>query len=654
MMTINNEENKNELSETGVAALGIGLLMGCVFFVVAPVVSIIIAVVDLANSKNDNKKHWPAVAALFFAIITLGLHIGIVSVLGSGEFTELPEHREYAGTTWEDFEKGKRSINQNRYLYYPYNSREYGMLFLCFEKKKDMGGDDLIAQAIDVSSDNIAEIRETEILGVPAVQYNVNGQEEGVAYIINSKDNFIVLGAVQKDNSKGKIDDLFKTFQKSIVVDKDSIVYTENVIQAERAEWAMAVYDYPSDDEIIEIDDLNSFYKKFGEADEKKWYKFTGTAYMVGEGTIFMHNELDSMLGMIDIELADKMATEKISKGESVTVVARGYTKAANFLMLNSGYILETGDSKYTVNRDEVIIVEDYVEFYKDYDDSANGRLVQITAPIENVDSSGFVIRKGLGSGLTSMISVYLDDNESTLKLNEGDTVTFYGECGIKIFNAVSISDAHLGEATGNTIKYKDSEYYQYLKSEAKADASEVNGNKEMTEESSKADDIDNEDENEKEAASSKPTVSKKEFIASCTPLNYKEVARNPEKYVGKNFSFVCCISSAREGGFFTGYQKYYISYAYDQKEVDDMVQSGWLDSSNDDSARFYGMDYDQCVWLLDNRNEKSSDYTKILEDDVVKVYGTFNGLQETTNSLTHENGEAVALDIKFVDLISE
>lgn len=38
-------------------------------------------------------------------------------------------------------------------------------------------------------------------------------------------------------------------------------------------------------------------------------------------------------------------------------------------------------------------------------------------------------------------------------------------------------------------------------------------------------------------------------------------------------------------------------------------------------------MDYDKSVWLLDNRNTSDEDYVKILNDDIVKVYGTFTGM---------------------------
>lgn len=149
-------------------------------------------------------------------------------------------------------------------------------------------------------------------------------------------------------------------------------------------------------------------------------------------------------------------------------------------------------------------------------------------------------------------------------------------------------------------------------------------------------------------------SISKEDFINSCTEVNFKDISRNPENYIGQNFDVIVYVLSAREGGFFTGYQKYYTCYYYDQSKVDEMVKKGWLSDENDDSAHLYGIDYDKSIWLLDNRDENSSDYLKILDGDVIHVYGTFNGMQETSNSLTKEKGEELALDIKFVELISE
>lgn len=145
-------------------------------------------------------------------------------------------------------------------------------------------------------------------------------------------------------------------------------------------------------------------------------------------------------------------------------------------------------------------------------------------------------------------------------------------------------------------------------------------------------------------------TINIDEFIESCSEINYKDIARNPDDYVGQNFYAVVYIGSARQGGLFTGYQKYYISYVFDTEQADEYIDYGWYDSYSD--AGFGAADTDKSIWLLDNRNESDPNYVKILETDVITVYGTFTGMQETKNTLTGETGEQVALDIKYVEIL--
>ncbi len=165
-------------------------------------------------------------------------------------------------------------------------------------------------------------------------------------------------------------------------------------------------------------------------------------------------------------------------------------------------------------------------------------------------------------------------------------------------------------------------------------------------------DDSNNQDEVAEEPA--EPAIPKEDFIASCSDLreNYKSIARNPSDYINQNFYFTCYVSDAREGGLFTGYQKYYITYAFDLDDAHDAINRGWADDLND--AKYSGMDYDISVWLLDNRDSSDEDYVKILDDDIIKVYGTFTGMTETKNSLNGEKGEQLSLDIKYVELIEE
>ena len=146
--------------------------------------------------------------------------------------------------------------------------------------------------------------------------------------------------------------------------------------------------------------------------------------------------------------------------------------------------------------------------------------------------------------------------------------------------------------------------------------------------------------------------IDKDAFIESCSELNYKDIARNPDNYVGQNFYYMCYISSARTSGLLSGYQRYFITYAFDMDKAEERIESGWYEDLAE--AKDYCKDYDVCVWLLDNRNESDPDYIKILEGDVIMVYGTFNGLTGSKNSLTGETSDEVSLDIKYVEIVAE
>lgn len=152
------------------------------------------------------------------------------------------------------------------------------------------------------------------------------------------------------------------------------------------------------------------------------------------------------------------------------------------------------------------------------------------------------------------------------------------------------------------------------------------------------------------------PTVDPKkaleEFKETTTPLDYKELARNPEKYIGQNFRCAVYVSSARTGGLFTGYQRYFITYMTDVGKARKYIKNKYSNDFSD--AAFMACDTDKCVWLMDNRDTSDPSYIKILESDVLYVYGTFNGLTESTNVLTGEKSEEVSLDIKYIEVVTK
>lgn len=146
------------------------------------------------------------------------------------------------------------------------------------------------------------------------------------------------------------------------------------------------------------------------------------------------------------------------------------------------------------------------------------------------------------------------------------------------------------------------------------------------------------------------PEITKDDFIASCDDLkeNYKSILRNPEQYEGKNYSLTCYVSNVSESWG----TKYYTVYYVDVNKAQKRVIDGWDDDLEEAYENVY--DYDYSVWLFDDRDTDSDDYFKILEGDVITVYGTFESTSESKNSLTRETGEQMSLNIKYADLIAE
>ncbi len=154
------------------------------------------------------------------------------------------------------------------------------------------------------------------------------------------------------------------------------------------------------------------------------------------------------------------------------------------------------------------------------------------------------------------------------------------------------------------------------------------------------------------QVGSDETTIDKEAFIASCSELEYKAIARNPDDYIGQNFYYICYINTAKTSSLFNGYQRYFTTYEFDLDKANERIEEGRSTDLSD--AKAICLNTSVSVWLLDNRDESDPDYLKLLEGDVVIVYGTFTGLTGSKNSLTGEYSEKVALDIKYVELLAE
>ncbi len=116
----------------------------------------------------------------------------------------------------------------------------------------------------------------------------------------------------------------------------------------------------------------------------------------------------------------------------------------------------------------------------------------------------------------------------------------------------------------------------------------------------------------------------KEDFIKSCKTVSYEELARNTDKYKGKNIVITVQISQVIEGGVLTesGYR------AYEDYNI---------------SA---GNTFLQNEWYV--RYELKDGDTKILKDDIVEFYGTFDGTQEMERALTGIKESVPTISVKY------
>lgn len=124
------------------------------------------------------------------------------------------------------------------------------------------------------------------------------------------------------------------------------------------------------------------------------------------------------------------------------------------------------------------------------------------------------------------------------------------------------------------------------------------------------------------------PKETEEEYRASCQEYAYKDVLRNPDDYIGKRVKITVKISSVHSEDWKTPI-KYYFAY-----------------SDNDGSGAYWDDQYG----VFDCREVQEP---KLLEDDIITVYGEISKPKETT-SLIVNSEELFCIDMKYVDLIAE
>lgn len=129
--------------------------------------------------------------------------------------------------------------------------------------------------------------------------------------------------------------------------------------------------------------------------------------------------------------------------------------------------------------------------------------------------------------------------------------------------------------------------------------------------------------------ASVVPEISEDDYKAECQTVDYKELCRYPEKYEGTKIVVKVKVSQIIDANF-SGSEKAWRTYT-------------------DNSG--YGFYADDEYYMLDKRG---GDAVKILEDDIITVYGEFTGLEKITRALTSTTDELPRIEVKYADLLEE
>ena len=129
--------------------------------------------------------------------------------------------------------------------------------------------------------------------------------------------------------------------------------------------------------------------------------------------------------------------------------------------------------------------------------------------------------------------------------------------------------------------------------------------------------------------ASVVPEISENDYKAECQTVDYKELCRYPEKYEGTKIVVKVKVSQIIDANF-SGSEKAWRTYT-------------------DNSG--YGFYADDEYYMLDKRG---GDTVKILEDDIINVYGEFTGLEKITRALTSTTDELPRIEVKYADLVDE
>lgn len=232
------------------------------------------------------------------------------------------------------------------------------------------------------------------------------------------------------------------------------------------------------------------------------------------------------------------------------------------------------------------------------------GKNVKFSAPIAATSYNGFSVTEGI-DGLTGQISVELQDEAKADTLKEGEYITVAGKADDKTLGVLTITNAIIVE-TGDSAKKSMSTQKKAWEKEKAAAAKQAEKDKKS------------------KAASDKKNAAKnkKAYITSCKSYGYKKLARYPDKYKGKKITVKVKVEQILEGGLFDD-SKYYRCYTKGDYDL-------WMENE---------------FFIVDKRE---SNATKILQGDVLTVYGEYAGCEQVERALSGTNEDVPAINMKY------
>lgn len=115
--------------------------------------------------------------------------------------------------------------------------------------------------------------------------------------------------------------------------------------------------------------------------------------------------------------------------------------------------------------------------------------------------------------------------------------------------------------------------------------------------------------------------ISEEDYKEECKEIDWKDLCRYPDEYNGQKIKVEVKIQQI-------------------------MSTKKWRGQTDNDGTGWYT---DDEYYLVDKR---SSDAVKILEDDVVIIYGEFTGIEKVTRALTGTNSEVPRINVKYAELV--